>query len=312
MLERYLKKIINAPKSIAYRVINLNGFPISDETYLKILFYLNEGYFPNLNNPVTLKEKMQWLKLHDRNPLYTKLVDKYNVREYIKKEIGEAYLVDNYGVWNNFDEIDFSRLPTKFVLKCTHNSSAPIVCNDISKFDFKTARKKINKELKNNYFWSGREWPYRNVKPRVIAEKLLENNDGSALVDYKFYCYGGEPIYFMYSVGEAEHNVKNHKFDMNCNSIDYLFKEKSSLDISCISLPENINEMMRVVNVLCKGLCKESQHVRIDLYNVDGKIYFGEITYYSNSGFINIYSKDYSNQLADLIDLGKTYYARKI
>lgn len=302
-----IKRII---KSIVYRLINSGKIPLSDAAYLKILFYLYEGYMLNLNKPQSLKEKMQWLKLHDRNPLYTQLVDKYEVRKYIANEIGEKHLVKNYGVWDHFDEIDFKKLPEKFVLKCTHNSSAPIICKDISTFDYNLAKRIIEKQLSNNYFWSGREWPYLNVKSRIIAEELLENNDGTPLADYKFYCYGGEPRYFMYSLGEAEHKVRNHKFDMKCNSIDYLFKEKTNLDISEIKLPSNLYEMIDLVKTLCKGLCADSQHVRLDFYNVNGKIYFGEVTYYSNSGFINIDSKEYSDWLAGLIDIGKVYDAK--
>lgn len=274
---------------------------MDDARYLKKLFFIQTGKQCNFDDPKTLDEKMQWLKLYDRNPNYVKLVDKYESKKVLSDIIDEKYIIPTLGCWESFDDIDFSTLPNKFILKTTHDSGTHCVCLDKNTFNFKKARKTINKSLKRNYFYLWREWPYKNVKPRIIAEKLLENEDGSPLVDYKFYCYGGKPIYFMYSIGEADHNVKNHKFNIKGESIDYLFKNSPAIDVADIVLPTNLNEMIDIVN----KLSNISQHVRIDLFNVNGHIYMGEVTFCTNAGFISICNSDFKQSLADMIDVSK-------
>lgn len=274
---------------------------LSDEEYLKKYFRIREGKKLNLNDPKTLNEKLQYLKLYNRKEEYSKMVDKVEAKKYVAEIIGEKYIIPTYGVWNDFDDISFDQLPDKFILKCTHDSGRVFICNGKSKFDFKEAKKNISARLKINYYKYGREWVYKDVKPRIIAEKLLTNKDNSPVIDYKFYCYGGKPIYFMYSVGEADHNVKNHKFDMNLKSIDQLFKKQVAIAETDIVLPDNMSEMIELVKKLCVGF----PHIRVDLYNVDGKIYFGELTFYTSSGFIHIDSEEYSDYLASLIDLSE-------
>lgn len=281
------------------------GYLFPDKALVKCLYKDYEGRKINLRNPKDLNEKLQWLKLYDHNPLYTKLVDKYEVRSYIQNAIGKKYLMDCYGIWDSFDEIDFATLPDKFILKCTHTSGGNVICNNKNEFNYREAKDKIDKYLKNDYYLCGREWPYKHVPHRVMAEELIENKDKSPLIDYKFYCYGGEPRYFMYSVGEYSHNVRNLKYDLKGNCIDYLFKEHPALESDKINLPRNLDEMVSVSRELCLGLCKDAQHVRIDLYNIDGRIVFGEITFYSGSGFIHIKSKSFSEKMASYIDLSK-------
>lgn len=276
--------------------------PVSDKTYLKILYKENCGEKLHLYPPVKLNEKLQWLKLYNRDPGYFRYADKYLVREYIASEIGEQYLIPLIGRWERPEDIDFSSLPEKYVLKCNHNSSdGMVICKDKSSLDIEDALRRMKHALKINYFYMSREWPYKNIKRCIVGEKYLENSDGSPLVDYKFYCFDGKPRYFMYSLGEADHNVRNHKFDMNLNSIDYLFKEKAAIDVNKIKLPDNIEEMIRIVEKLCVGF----PHIRIDLYNIDGKIYFGEMTFFSSGGFMNIHSKEFAQEMADLIDVEK-------
>lgn len=274
--------------------------PIPDEVYLKILYRERTGKELHLHPPYQLNEKLQWLKLYNRNPDYSRYADKYRVREYIASEIGEEYLIPLIGRWKRPQDIDFSSLPDKFVLKCNHNSSDGMcICTDKALLDTKEVLRKIKQALKIDYFYLSREWAYKNIEKCIIGEEYLENSDGSPLVDYKFYCFNGKPQYFMYSLGEADHNVRNHKFDMNLKSIDYLFKEKVAIEEKDIKLPENINEMIQIVEKLCIGF----PHIRIDLYNIDGKIYFGEMTFFSSGGFMNIYSDKFSQQLAELIDI---------
>ena len=296
-----IKAILKNPRKILLFFLErgvLDWMP--DYPYLKVLYWIHEGKILNLQHPITLKEKMQWLKLYNRKTEYTMMVDKYEVKKYIASIWGDKYIIPTIGVWDTPEEINFEKLQKQFVLKCNHISGFGMcICKDKEKLNLNKVRKKLRKGLRQNYYKLGREWPYKNVKRKIICEQYLENEDGSPLVDYKFYCFGGEPRYFMYSLGEADHNVRNHKFDMNLHSIDYLFKRTPAIKAEEIVLPNNIDEMIEIVKVLCKGF----PHIRIDLYNISGKIYFGEMTFYTSSGFINIDSEKFSQEMADLIDL---------
>lgn len=288
-----------------FNFINNKGLlkKIPDELYIHMFYKAKTGKQIDLKHPKLLNEKLQYLKLNDHNPLYTNMVDKYKVKEYIKKNIGDKYVNPTLAVWDKPEDINLESLPEQFILKCNHDSGSLIVCKDKSKLDMNEVKKKLCMCLKENYYLKGREWPYKNIERKIIAEPYLSNKDGSAIVDYKFYCYGGMPRYFMYSLGEAEHKVKNHKFDMELHSIDYLFKKSVDIEIDEIHLPDNIETMIDIV----KKLCVDFQHVRIDLYNVDGKIYFGEFTFYTNGGIINIENEEYAQKMADYIDIGKAY-----
>ena len=302
-----MSKIINYlfSKEYRFKIKASLGFynKMSDLKYLRKLFLIETGQKYDFKNPKTLDEKLQWMKLYDRNPMYIGLVDKYASKELLAKQIGDRYIIPTLGCWRSFSEIDFDSLPEKFILKTTHDSGTHCICLDKSTFNYKQVKKRLNKSLKKNYFYLWREWPYKDVSPRIIAEPLLENKDGSPLVDYKFYCYGGKPRYFMYSIGEADHKVRNHKFDMNGQSIDYLFKKNPTLNKDETRLPNNLEEMLTIVN----KLANISQHVRIDLYNIDGRVYMGEVTFCTNAGFIHIDNADFKQSLADMIDITKAY-----
>jgi len=272
---------------------------VPDSIYLKCWYKKRTGEKLNLRTPESLNEKLQWLKINYRKAILTRIVDKYEVKKYISERIGDGYTVPTVGVWDCFDDINFDDLPDSFVLKCTHDSGSIVVCKDKADFDISAAKQKIESRLNQNYFWKKREWPYKDVKPRIICEAFLSNKAKTQLVDYKFYCFGGKPKYFMYSIGEAEHKAKNHKFDMELHSIDHLFKKTPALDLDEINLPENIDEMIGIV----ENLCKDFPHVRVDLYNIDGKIYVGEMTFFSNAGILIIESKGFSQSLADCINI---------
>ena len=307
------KKIIKAGSDLKFMCSDFCGFildvneremykyapKISDKLLLKCWYKKRTGQKLNLRNPRTLNEKLQWLKINDRKDIYTTMVDKYEMKSYVESILGKPCTIPTLGVYKSFEEIDFLALPNRFVLKCTHDSGSAVICTDKEKFDYETSKEKFKYSLSRNYFWKAREWPYKNVEPRIICEAYLENKDQSPLVDYKFYCYGGEPRYFMYSLGEAEHRVRNHKFGMDLQSIDHLFKAKEAIRSEDIILPPNINEMIDMVRTLCEGF----KHIRIDLYNIDGKIYVGEMTFFSGAGLINMDSKEYEQFLADQITL---------
>lgn len=199
----------------------------SDEKFLKRKYKLILGHSLNLKNPTLFSEKLQWLKLHDRKPIYTTMVDKYEAKKYVANIIGEQYIIPTLGVWDKFEDIDFNKLPNQFVLKCTHDSGGLVICRDKRKFDVKAAKKKINRSLKRNYFWQGREWPYKNVKPRVIAEKYMEDAQSGELKDYKFFCFNGMPK-FMYISNDRGMIPHTDFFDMNKASLSFRLKDPPS------------------------------------------------------------------------------------
>ncbi len=275
-----LKEILRHPRIYAIYAIGrlVRGSILADELYLKMLYKAKMGKTIDFNNPKTCNEKMQWLKLHDRNPIYTTMVDKYLVKDFVSKKIGEEYIIPTLGVWECFEDIDFDNLPERFVLKCTHDSGGLVVVKDKSFLDMKEARKKIKHCMKRNYFTNTREWPYKNVRPRIIAEKFIGEVD-VAPVDYKFYCFDGEIDSVMLCLNRELGKPKFVFMDMNWNRIFYQ-KDEPDIDVELVK-PKNFDVMVDVVRKLCKGL----KEIRVDLYNINGTIYFGELTFFNQSGF---------------------------
>jgi len=212
-----LKKLITNPRIVLQVLLGNEKiariFP--DKPYLKMKYWSIMGKKLNIENPQTFNEKLQWLKLYDRNPEYTKMVDKYEVRKYIAKKIGEEYLIPLLGVWDNPDDVDFDKLPDQFVLKCTHNSGLGMcICKDKSELDIAKVKKELEKGLKQNYYLHGREWPYKNVKPRIIAEKYMEDRNGN-FIDYKFFCFKGFAHSVMVCIDRNIGDTKFYFFDKN-------------------------------------------------------------------------------------------------
>ena len=270
---------------------------LPDEPFLKLRFRLEVKRKLDLKNPKTFNEKLQWLKLHDRNPEYTKMVDKYEVRKYISEKIGEEYLIPLLGVWDSFDEIDFDALPEQFVLKCNHDSGGLVICKDKSKLDIKLARKKINKSLKRNFFKFTREWPYKNVKPRIIAEKYMVDESGTELKDYKFLCFGGKAKFVEYHTGRFAGKHTQDFYDMEWNKTT--ISQKGTMSDSLVEKPILFEKMIEVTNILAEGI----RHVRIDWYSINGKLYFGEITFFDSSGLCPFDNENDDLYLGSLIDL---------
>jgi len=272
-----IKKFIYNPRMLALflgRRQWLNWMP--DKAYLKILFKAHFGYEMDFEHPRTYNEKLQWLKLYDHNPLYSTLVDKYEVREYVKNLIGEKYLVPMLWVGEDFSTLDCNSLPNKFVVKCTHDSQSVRICKDKNTFDFAECEQFINSHLKNNLFWAFREWAYKAVKPRIIIEEYL--GDIKKLPeDYKFYTFDGVIDSVMVCKERDKGHPKFYFYNVDWVRQHYLIDEPSEE----VEMPPNFMEMVDIVNKLSKGL----PAVRVDLYNVDGKIYFGELTLYNQGGF---------------------------
>lgn len=248
---------------------------IPDEIYLKHRFRSIMGYPLNLKNPVTYNEKLQWLKLNNRKQFYSKLVDKYEVKKYVEEKIGEKYIIPTYGVWDSFDEIDFDTLPNQFVLKCTHDSGSYVICSNKAEFDSVAAKHKIEDARKKSFYWDSREWPYKNVKPRIIAEKYI----GFYPKDYKFFVFDGVIDSVMVCNGRENGHPRFYFYDTNWKRLYYQHKEIEFEDI--IEKPVGFEEMVNIVEQLSTGF----PHIRIDLYNVDGRIWFGEYTFYDQGGF---------------------------
>ena len=251
---------------------------LSDEDFLRRKFKENTGKELDLEHPQTFNEKLQWLKLYDHNPLYTQLVDKYRVRQYVAEKIGEEYLNDLYGVYEHFDDIDFNALPDQFVLKCNHDCGSIVICKDKQSFDFAAAKSKLEKALKRNYFYFGREWPYKNVKPLIVAEKYLENLNDRDLKDYKFFCFSGIPECLFIATDRATKDMRLDFYDMNFCHLP--FERSYPNAAKKIEKPESFDEMKELAAKLSEGI----PFVRVDFYEINEKPLFGEMTFYPGGG----------------------------
>ena len=250
-----------------------------DEEYLKRRYKALMGRELNLENPLYFSEKLQWLKLYDRNPLYTTMVDKYAAKQYVAKIIGDQYIIPTIGVWDRFDDIDFSSLPNQFVLKCTHDSGGLVICRNKENFNKRLAKKKIERCLKQNYYWRGREWPYKDVKPRIIAEQYMEDEKTHELRDYKIFEFN-DIARALFLVTDPDKN-KTAK----CNFFDTDFKHLSSTfgysdTTSSPADPKSFDEMIRLAAAFSKGL----PNLHTEFYEVNNKAYFGEITFSHKKG----------------------------
>ncbi|WP_270706310.1 ATP-grasp fold amidoligase family protein [Clostridium fessum] len=288
-------------KKMARYVRTINHVLCSDEKYLKRKYKKEKGKEADLDSPRDFSEKLLFLMLHYRNPLENLCADKYYVQEYVKACGYGNILKKIYGVYRNANDIDFRKLPDEFFIKTNHVSGNNKIVKKVDNPNYKYLRKFYAEVLKLNYYFDCREWVYDRIRPMVICEEVLRDKNGNLPIDYKFYCFGGKMKYFMVSCGEFEHQVRNHKFDRALHSIDYHFKKMSTLseEEARSNLPDNIDDMFKIVDRLCKPF----PHVRVDLYNVDGKIYFGELTFFSSGGIVNIYDRDYDQKIASWIDL---------
>lgn len=250
---------------------------IPDKLYLKIIFRIKVGKKLDLKNPQTFNEKLQWLKLYNRNPEYTMMADKYKVRDYVKQKIGEEYLIPLIGVYDKFDDIDFDKLPNQFVIKCNHDSGSVVICKDKKNFDIKKARKKINRALRYNYYYVGREWQYKNIERKIMVEEYLSKIDTN-VNDYKFFVFNNKFVY-SFICSERQEKVKFTFFDKNGKFMDV--KQGNADYDKNIKLPINYKKMI----TLSEELAKDIPELRVDFYEVDGKIYFGELTFFDSSGF---------------------------
>ena len=273
---------------------------LPDKEYLEKIFKASMGYSLDLENPQTFNEKLQWLKLYDRKHEYTVMVDKYRVRDYIKETIGEEYLIPLLGVWDRADDIDFDKLPNQFVLKCNHNSGLGMyICKDKSKLtekQIKAIRKNLTKGLQQDYYLTGREWPYKDVPRKIVAEKYMEDETGQ-LRDYKLYCFNGEPKIIMINSDREIGKTKADYFDMDFNWLNLKWGYEHALVKP--SKPKNFEKMKELAAILSKDI----PELRVDFYEANNKIYFGELTFFDGSGFDKIEPKEWDKVFGDWIEL---------
>ena len=289
-------------RNFIYYIIILIGKILPDtekcnRIYLCILYKYKMKKKLNIDNPKLYNEKLQWLKIYDRNPIYPILVDKYEAKKYVKEIIGEEYIIPTLGIWDNFEDIDFDSLPMQFVMKCTHDSGGLVICRNKKNLDIDNAHSKINHSLKRNYFKNTREWPYKNVKPRIIAEEFISLDKTKIPVDYKFFCFNGEIDSVMVCLDRENGKPKFVFFDLDWNRLNYQYVEENIL----IEEPKNFSEMKSIVKKLSRGF----NEIRIDLYNLDGKIYFGEFTFYNQSGLDRDISLDVNKIWGKKVELKK-------
>ena len=263
---------------------------------LKKWYKKRTGKELNLENPQNFNEKIQWLKLYDNSPLKTQLADKYLVRDWIKEKIGEEYLIPLLGVWDNFDEIDFDKLPDKFVLKANHGCAWNIIVKDKSKFDKKKAKKKFDKWMIRNYaLKAGFEMQYKDIPPKIIAEAFMADSKGE-LNDYKVLCFNGKPQFIWIDQGRFGDRTENI-YDTKWNLQPFLMTYENSKEE--VPPPENLEKMIEFAELLSKDFAL----VRVDFYNLDGKIYFGEMTFTSASGVDVFKPEEYNLKLGQMLTL---------
>lgn len=298
-LLEYLKK----PSKFFIVLDNFGIIRLSDITKIKLEYKFRFNKKINLKEPKTFNEKLQWLKLYYRKNEFSTMVDKYDVKDYVGGIIGKEYLIPTLGIYEKFEDIDFEKLPNQFVIKCTHDSGSIVICKDKEKFDKKNVRKIINKFMKRKYFYIHREWPYKNLKPRILIEPFLKdkNNNIGVLDDYKIMCFNGTPKLIELHRNRGNLNHTQDFYDINWNKTNIKQPEEKMSNID-FKKPETFDLMIKFSEKLSKNL----PHIRVDWYEVNGKLYFGELTFYDGAGLYPFEPESYDELLGSWIDLSKS------
>lgn len=289
-------------KNYRFNILSNIGFYnyLSDEKYLKKRFKAKTGHELNLLNPQRFNEKLQWLKLYNRKPEYVNMVDKYAVRDYVRGKVGDEYLIPLIGgPWISFDEIKWDALPEQFVIKCTHDSGGLVICKDKKNFNFKRARRKIEKCLKTNFYKKNREWVYKDVRPQIIAEQYMEDKKTADLRDYKFFCFNGKAKALFVATDRQTpgEEVKFDFFDMEYNHINVRNGHQNAEVLP--AKPAKFDLMVELAEALSENI----PHVRVDFYEVNEHVYFGEMTFYHFSGMVNFEPEEWDYTFGSWITL---------
>lgn len=300
-----IKKLLNRLKDNPYyifRALNRRGFLkwLPDKAHIRLMYRARIGKKLDLDDPKTYNEKLQWLKLYDRKPEYTKMVDKYAVREYVADKIGEEYLVPLLGKWDDPEDIDLDALPEQFVLKCNHDSGSVIICRSKSDFDFGKAKSKLKRCLQHGTYIYGREWPYKNVKPCIIAEQYLEDADQQdGLMDYKFFCFDGKPRFLYVSKGLEDHSTASISFlNLDWSFAPFQRSEYKGFEI-LPKKPVQYEKMLEIATALSSG----TSFLRVDLYEIKGKAYFSELTFTPCCGMMCFVPMEWDEKIGELLVL---------
>lgn len=306
LMSAIFKKIlrrIREPNLICLDIFNTFSRRLNDETFLKWRFLIMMGERLDLKNPKTFNQKLQWLKLYDRNPLYTTLVDKVKVKDYVAEKIGAEYIIPTLKVYSSPEEVKLGELPEKFVLKTNHDgdSLGVFVCKDKNVFDFERAINVLSNNLNRNYYWVGREWPYYDVKPCIFAEEYKEDDSGE-LMDYKFFCFDGKVKAIFVATERSTGHVKFDYYDRDFNHLDFV--QSHPMSGRNIPKPLNYDQMIDVAEKLSEGI----PHVRVDLYNCGGMIFFGEMTFYHYGGMIKFHPKEWDYTFGSCLNLPDKKY----
>ena len=269
---------------------------INDKKYLTILYKKKSHRRLNLDNPKRFTEKLQWLKLNYRKDIFSTMVDKYKVKEYISNTIGKEYTIPTLGVYDKFSEIDFNKLPNQFVIKCSHDSGSVVVVRNKEDINYKKLKTYFNLVMKRNFYYRFREWPYKSVKPRILIEKFMVDDNSDALTDYKFFCFNGVPK-VMYISKDNSSDARTDFFDMEFNHLDLRFKDPNA-DV----MPEKPKQF-ETMKQIAKKLSKDMPFVRVDFYVINEKIYFGEMTFYHLGGFFDFHPDEWDYKFGEWLKL---------
>lgn len=297
-----LKKSKNFLLDKDYRFLVLAGHgklsKLSPEDFIKQMYRIKIGCEPDLKNPQTYTEKLQWLKLYDHRPEYTTMVDKYAVKSYVAEKIGTEYVIPLLGVWDRVEDIDFDKLPKQFVLKTTHDSGSIVICKDKDRLDIPATKKKLRRFLRRNYYGQNREWPYKNVPHRIIAEAYMEDPVQGELRDYKFFTFGGVPkvLYIAQGRGRSEETVADF-FDMDFRHLPF------TIDHNTAPVPPQMPKNFELMKELAAKLSQGTPQLRVDFYEVDGKVYFGEMTFFHCSGMAPFHPQQWDDIFGQWVTL---------
>lgn len=289
------KKILKS-KNLRLTILQLLRF-VPDKAMLRLEYWLKMHKHMDLKDPKTFNEKLQWLKLHNRKPIYTTMVDKIGAKPYVADRIGESYVIPTLGVWERFEDIDFDSLPDRFVLKCNHDSGSVVLCRDKATFDKEHARDVLTRGLGNNAYYFGREWPYKNVKPRIFAEAFMQDVEYDFLPVYKIFCFNGQPKIIQTIQNDKQPDETVDYFDTQWNRLD-IRQDFPNSEVP-VAKPEKLPEMLE----LAGKLSADEPFLRIDFYVVNGKLYFSEFTFFTDSGFGQFYPESWDTVLGQWITL---------
>lgn len=271
-----------------------------DKMYLQNFFAQTMGYYMDFRSPHTFNEKLCWLKLYDRKPVYTTMVDKYSVKFFIDKILGKGYTIRTIGAYDSVNEINWKKLPEKFVIKCNHGSGDVIICKDKKTINIDEVKKTMQSYLRQDYYILGREWPYKNVKRKILIEEYIEDEKTKDTWDYKFFCFNGKVKCFKIDFDRSTNHKANY-YDRECRLLPMGEKVCPPDWNRNIEIPSNINQMIDIAEKIAKNI--DCSFERIDLYNINGKIYFGEITFFPGGAHMEFIDSKWDKEMGDWIKL---------